>query len=159
MNGEDNQAPDTLIDLLNQLAEPERPAPVSMLPQTAGWLVLAILILVLIAYLVFRIWRRWRAAAYRRAALDELVQAGDDPVAVADVLRRTALAAWPRSKVAGLTGGDWLAFLDATGDGRFSYGPGRAIVHAPYGRGARPVPGLGEAAKRWVRGHKVEDAT
>ncbi len=159
MNGEDNQTTDTLIDLLNQLAEPEQPAPVSMVPQTAGWLVLAILILVLVTYLIFRFWRRWRAAAYRRAAVDELAQAGDDPAAVADVLRRTALAAWPRSKVAGLTGGDWLAFLDATGDGGFSDGPGRSIVHAPYGLGARPVPGLGEAAKRWVRRHKVEDPT
>ncbi|HMQ95081.1 MAG TPA: DUF4381 domain-containing protein [Amaricoccus sp.] len=156
MNEDGAPAPTTLIDLLHELVEPAEPPPVTMTPQTWGWAVLAVLLALALAWLAWRAWRRWRANAYRRAALAELAAAGDDPVAIAGILRRTALAAWPRERVASLTGRDWLAFLDATGGGGFAGGPGAALAVAPYRDDAVPVPGLGEAAALWVRRHRVE---
>ena len=44
---------DSLVELINQLAEVPDPAPVSMVPQTAGWLVLAGIVLAVSA------WRGW----------------------------------------------------------------------------------------------------
>jgi hypothetical protein len=156
MNEEDAPAPTTLIDLLNELVEPPEPPPVAMTPETWGWAVLAALLALALAWLAWRAWRRWRANAYGRAALAELATAGDDPATIAEILRRTAFAAWPRERVASLTGRDWLAFLDSTGGGGFSDGPGAALVEAPYRDGDAPVPGLGEIAARWVRRHRVE---
>jgi hypothetical protein len=147
-----------LVDLIDRLAEPLQPAPVSMAPQTAGWTVLAVLLALVLAWLAWRWVQRWRANAYRRAALDELDAAGDDPAAIADILRRTALAAWPRGRVASLSGADWLHFLDATGGGGgFLEGPGAALASAPYrSDAAAAAPGLGALAARWVRRHRVE---
>jgi Domain of unknown function (DUF4381) len=147
-----------LVDLLDRLAEPLEPAPVSMTPQTAGWTVLAVLLALVLAWLAWRWLQQWRANAYRRAALAELDAAGDDPAAVADILRRTALAAWPRDRVASLSGADWLRFLDATGGGGgFVDGPGAVLASAPYrSDAAARAPGLGSLAARWVRRHHVE---
>ncbi|MCT8974298.1 DUF4381 domain-containing protein [Microbaculum marinisediminis] len=149
-----------LIDLLKRLTEPPQPPPIPMMPQTAGWLVLAALLLFLIAWAVYVAVCHRKANAYRRAALAELGTAGDDPAAIAAILRRAALAAWPREEVASLTGEAWLAFLDRTGgDGRFSEGPGKAILSAPY----RPAPGvpangLSTLAGHWIRRHRVTAA-
>jgi Domain of unknown function (DUF4381) len=154
----EDEPPRTLIDLLNELVEPPEPPPVAMTPQTWGWAVLATLLAVALAWLAWQAWRRWRANAYRRAALVELAAAGDDPAKVAEILRRTALAAWPRERVASLTGRDWLVFLDATGGIGFVDGPGAALAEAPYRGGEAPAPGLGEVAARWVRRHRVEAA-
>lgn len=160
MNEEETPEPTTLIGLLDQLAEPPEPPPVPMVPQTFGWVVLAVLALMLLAWFGWHMWRRWKSDAYRRAALAELSGVGDDPLPIANILRRTALAVWPRERVAGLTGPDWLAFLDTSGGGEsFTSGPGRALADAQYRTGHTPVPGLGEAAKRWVRKHQVGSGT
>jgi hypothetical protein len=147
-----------LVDLIDRLAEPPEPAPISLAPQTVGWTVLAVLLALVLIWLAWRGVQRWRANAYRHAALAELDAAGDDPVAIADILRRTALAAWPRERVASLSGADWLRFLDATGGGGgFVDGPGAALVGAPYrSDAATPAPGLGALAARWVRRHCLQ---
>lgn len=91
----------------------------------------------------------------RRAALAELNRARDDPAPIADILRRTALAAYPRMEVASLSSGPWVTFLDARAkEGGFAGGAGRAIAEAPY----RPVPpasGLPALARRWIRTDKT----
>ncbi len=93
-----------LVELLQRLEPIPVPAPVSLWPQTAGWVWLG-LILLLLAALGLRRWLRWRRAnAYRGAALVAVATAGRDPVALAAILRRTALAAFPRAPVAGLHG-------------------------------------------------------
>ena len=98
MNGDD--APTSLIGLIDQLIEPPEPPPVAMTPRTWGWAVLAALLALALAWFGWRAWRRWRANAYRRAALAELAAAGDDPAKIAEIIRRTAIAAWPRERVA-----------------------------------------------------------
>lgn len=156
MNGEDDTRDvKNLVDLIDRLAEPGEPAPVSMVPATAGWTVLAVLLALAVLWLLWWGVRRWRANAYRRAALAELAAAGDDPAAITAILRRTALAAWPRTRVASLHGEEWLRFLDATArGGGFVDGPGAVLAEAPY-RSTGPAPGLGDLAGSWVRRHRV----
>ncbi len=145
-----------LVDLLDQLIEPAEPEAVSLMPQTWGWAALGVVVLILAAAAGYRLYRRYRANAYRRDALRELDLAGDDPALIAEVLRRTALAAYPRGEVASLAGDDWLGFLDAQiPEPGFRAGPGRIIATAAY-RPSSPEPSLPGLARRWVRAHRPE---
>ena len=75
---------------------------------------------------------RYRRNAYRREALRQLDAV--DPGGISTVLKRTALAAWPREQVAALTGAAWLAFLDRTGrTTAFTDGAGRHIETLAFG--------------------------
>lgn len=146
-----------LIDLLERLQPIPEPAPVSWLPQTAGWAVIGVLLAAAALWLAWR-WRRHRRInAYRRAALAAIAGAKGDPAALAAILRRTALAAYPRVDVAGLYGDAWLAFLDqAYGGSGFSSGPGRGIAAAPYAPHT-DAPDLAALAAQWVRQHRAAD--
>ncbi len=91
---------------------------------------------------------------FRRIALKEIAAADNDSVALAEILRRTALVAFPRADVAALHGERWLDFLDRTYGGcGFRNGPGRAVATAPYARFVGP-PDLAPLAFEWVRGHR-----
>ena len=107
-----------LVELIDLLEEVPEPLAIPMTPQTPGWIALAAVILVIGLVLVRWGVNRHRANAYRRAALHELEEARDDPSTVAAILRRTAIAAYPREKVASLSGAQWLAFLDRTASRR-----------------------------------------
>src|SRR5262249_19181416 len=104
-------------DPLAGLIDIPLPPPVSLLPQT--WPSRIALVLLAVG-LIPRVWwlvRSWRANRYRRAALAELNDIAYAPVqgqttsALALLVRRTALAAFPRQEIAALTGRAWLAFL------------------------------------------------
>ncbi|WP_269581197.1 DUF4381 domain-containing protein [Roseibium sp. Sym1] len=149
----------TLVELLNRLTEPIDPPPISMMPQTWGWAALGGLLLLALLSLAIRAYRHHRANAYRREALAKLKAASNDPARIALILRRAALAAYPRRDVAGLTGQSWLAFLNRTGRGvLFEGAPGRLLLKAPY-RAAQRVPELEKLAERWIRSHRREDRT
>ncbi|TVQ86583.1 MAG: DUF4381 domain-containing protein, partial [Chromatiaceae bacterium] len=101
-------------------------------------------------------WRRWRR---RRLVLAELERisalqpAERLVVGVAALLKRVALGRYGATRVAALTGGDWLAFLDRTGgDGLFQDGPGRVLAEGPYAPVATGLdrPALVAAARRWL---------
>ena len=147
-----------LVELLDLLEPVPEPLPVSLWPETTGWIWLGIFLIIAALLLVHRWLLRRRANAYRRTALRALAEADDDPVAIAAILRRTALAAFPRAKTASLYGADWLAFLDdAYGGTGFSEGPGRAIAKAPYAK-ADDQAHLLPLAIEWVRRHRREEA-
>jgi hypothetical protein len=164
-------APDALAGLHDVVT----PAPVSWAPQTAGWAVLAGVFFVLLAWWGWRAWKRVQANRYRRVALAEIDRMAEalrgDPstglaalAAVNEVLKRTALTAWPRPEVASLAGEDWLAFLDATGGGQgFRTGPGRVLadrVYAPEGlrAGEQERQAFFATVRRWVQHHRADDA-
>ena len=153
-------AADSLVDLIDRLDDIAEPPPVSMLPATWAWAVVAALALALLALAVVAVVRHRRATAYRRAALAELaglapaLTAGDPRALAATetLLRRTALAAYPRAEVATLGADAWLAFLARTGGDFAAVGP--ALAAAPY---ATPPPFDGPAAlaaaRRWIARH------
>jgi Domain of unknown function (DUF4381) len=150
--------------------------PVPFWPPAPGWYVVAGVILCAMLWGAWTFWRRWRAAAYRRAALGELSQLehlASEPdrrtealVRLAALLKRTALAAFPRDEVASLSGDAWLAFLDRTGSNpRFSNGAGRLVAEVPYDPAAcgrldsRAVDELFQKVQIWVRGHSTSRVT
>ena len=117
------------------------PEPVGWWPPAPGWWVLAGLMLAAAAAWAWLVWRR--RTRVRRAALAELKRiekayaADGDVVRLAKelstLMRRAAITADHRGRVAGLTGENWLAWLDRGLSGRpFSDGPGRCLADAPY---------------------------
>ena len=119
-----------------------------------GWLFVGALVAVLAYYGAKSYSAHRKAEAYRHAALKELIEAGDDPVRIAEIVRRAALSGFPREEVAGLAGDDWLAFLNRTYSGDdFSGETGRAFLAAPFRKSERS-PALAELARQWVRNHK-----
>lgn len=148
-----------LIELLQRLEPIAEPAPVSLWPQTAAWVWAGLVLLLILAWGL----RRWlltrRANAYRRAALAEIAASDRDPVKLAAILRRTALAAFPRTRVAGLHGEDWLEFLDRSYGGQgFCNGPGRALASIPYSETEIP-PDLEPLVVEWIQQHRADGET
>jgi len=108
-------------------------------PPAPGWWLLAALLLVGLVLLLSWALRRWRHVRLRSRVMNELQQLSVTPadatliVRVSTLLKQVALARYPRSEVAALSGEAWLAFLDRTGgDGRFTQGPGRVLASGPY---------------------------
>ena len=103
------------------------------------------------------------AEGVRREALRELDKIAPSPQTLAEVAvlaKRVALAAYPRERVASLTGGPWLTFLDETGGTSvFTNGPGRYLESAAFERNP-PTPGREELAellsaiRHWIRRHQ-----
>lgn len=121
------------------------PDPVGWWPLAPGWWVLIALAVAGIVYLLYRQYRRWRHNRLRRIALAELSRVynnyrqGTDALTLAkdisELLRRAMLAYSPRAEVAGLTGEQWLAWLDrGLDDQPFTTGVGRKIESLPYQR-------------------------
>lgn len=152
-------------DPLAQLRDYHLPEPVSWWPPAPGWWLLALLLLLAIGAAV-----RWslayrRRVAARRSALRELQTlraahdaAGNDATLVrglSRLLRRFALARFPRERVAGLTGETWLRFLDRySADRPFTHGVGRALLEAPYRPDATLAAAeLTDLVERWIRGN------
>lgn len=145
------------------------PPPVSWLPQTWGWAALAVLlgIAVLAALLVWL--RRYRRNAYRREALRLLDGIEADirsPASrekgvheLSELLKRTALAAWPRSDVAALTGQAWLQRMDSRGAYKalarllddLEYHDSAAIAALPPDSANELILN----SRRWIRRHHV----
>ena len=119
------------------------PEAIGWWPLAPGWwLVIALLAIGLGLLLRAGLRRRSRGAA-RRHALGQLqhcrsayadhgnpMQLG---IEVSEILRRTMLAYAPRADVAGLTGDEWLEWLDRDlAEPRFSQGAGRGLLELPY---------------------------
>jgi len=110
---------------LESLAEIASPPPVSWMPQTWGWVALAVVLSLVLATWAWR--RRQRALANRYrvealAALSALEKRARDPqtradalLQIAELIKRTALAAFARTEVAQLSGTAWVRFIREKG--------------------------------------------
>ena len=145
----------TSLDRLHDLVVPP---PVPWWPPTSGWsVVIAALALGVLALLLKGI-IAWQANRYRREALQLLDDPATKPAEWSALLKRTALAVWPRNEVAGLTGKDWLAFLDRTaGMNAFSAGAGRAIESVAFDPKSGGSAGdLKSVVREWIQRHRKE---
>ena len=98
---------------LSRLHDIVVPPPVSWWPpDTGGLLVLAGVIFCLIL-IGFQKYLRYRKNRYRRAGLD-LLDDASTAQEVSVILKRVALAAFPREQVASLYGAQWADFLNRT---------------------------------------------
>jgi hypothetical protein len=156
---------------LEKLHEILLPDPVSWMPHTVGWYAVFGLIVAVIGWWVYGRLRRFQKNRYRRLALAELAviegelqQPERRAEALAEIpvlLKWTALAAFPRIDVAGLSGERWLTFLDKTMGGKdFSDGVGRLLPELAYAPvqciadlSDERIGSLLQLTRRWIRVH------
>jgi len=145
------------------------PAPVSWMPQTWGWALLAsIVVLAIVAYAVHRA-RVYRANAYRRAAL-VILDGMEDRLAapatrdqamreLAEILKRVALAGWSRPDVASLSCAAWVRFLEDHGGEAAGHALNTLLDDGEYqGGGIAGATASGQMvseARNWIRRHDV----
>ena len=152
-------------DPLSDLRDIHLPDPVSWWPPAPGWWMVLGLAIVL---LVLAVWgyRRLRTPAAYQSARHELQGLREayaanrqDPKLVTGLsmlLRRYAMALYGRERVAGLTGKQWLTFLNKMGNTDIFTGDvGNVLVSVPYGS---QVPAQGEAlltaVEQWLKGNR-----
>ena len=138
--------------------------PAPFWPPAPGWYVLSLALVIATGWACWWTVHHRRTNAYRRTALTELQAAGVHPDQLRilpELLKRTALAAYPRERVASLSGGAWLAFLDETGaEPAFVAGPGRLLGDLAYDpalvrrMSAADADALLAAAITWIRRHQ-----
>ncbi|KAA0694408.1 DUF4381 domain-containing protein [Neorhizobium sp. P12A] len=148
------------------------PPPVSWMPQTWGCALLAVLLALALAIWLALALRRYRRNAYRREALRlledigvKLHQSESRGTALhqlGELLKRTALAAWPRERIAQASGQNWVHFLDDSqkqsigpalrrflDDGE--YRAGNAVTNRPPSEADELI----QDTRRWIEGHHV----
>ena len=136
---------------LANLRDIVEPAPPPLWPPAPAVWILGGLLLAGAAILLYQWRRRRRENAYRRAGLALLDQAGSVHE-VSVLLKRVALAAFPRSQVASLWGEDWVGFLHRTSPGG-DFSPLTRV--APE---SLPSDALKQSAARWIKRHTRERA-
>jgi hypothetical protein len=108
------------ISGLEPLIAPEE---ISAWPPAPGWYLVILLLMLILTYLLIRYIRKRNRNHYRILALKQVAdireEAGHTPKqediqALNQLLKLTALSAFPRADVAALSGRDWQEFLDAT---------------------------------------------
>lgn len=157
---------------LEGLADIVVPAPVPWTPQTWGWAVLAVIAAGLAGWSLSFLRRRRLANRYRAealAALDDLSAAVTDIdrrapalVTVSELLKRTALTAFPRDEVARLSGEEWVAFLNRHAPSGLAPSAVALLNDLEY-RGPQALRAMApsdaaaviDAARAWIKGHRV----
>jgi len=144
---------------LKELAHPDA---IPFFPQTAGWLVVALVTLALFAWLAWRWRKRWLHNAYRREALASIDAMHADSSGAAQlpfILRRSALAAYERRDVAGLRGAEWTGWLnESAGRELFTGDAALTLDRLAYGREPiepAEIEPLLAASRNWVRLHRA----
>lgn len=167
---------------LAHLADVVASPPPTWWPQTVGWPVAGGVLLIVALWAGWRWLQRYRADRYRRAAQAELarlhpalagdaVTRADALLTMAALLKRTALAAWPREAVASLSGAAWCSFL-VVNAGRAGRARGRdreaavrlgGLVRDAEYRGAPALAALSraeaealaDACRQWIASHRA----
>jgi len=147
---------------LQDLREIHLPDPVPLWPPAPGWwIVLGLGVTVVIVFIWVRAYRRGTKA--RRLAMAELAAVKqhydthqDNQWVVqrlSEIVRRYAMANFPRTEVAGLVGSSWLGFLDRTGrTNEFTKGVGHLLSSGPYRpESAVPAADLLSLVEHWIQ--------
>lgn len=143
---------------LDKLHDFYQPPPPAWTPQTVGWYVIFAIAGLLVLWMAIHFIRKWFANRYRREALRELVLLPPDQFST--LLKRTALAVWPREKVASLSGAAWLEFLNkAASEGMFERAQGNRIEEIALRSttlSSEDERELRRIAADWIRRHRVQ---
>lgn len=148
---------------LQNLRDIHMPEPVGFWPLAPGWYVLAVILLLLLLYVGYVIYRRHQRGRAKREALSLLLEyerqyaAGSETgvisAQISELLRRVALVYYPRARVAGLSGLPWIAFLNETSSKINFNEISGLILDLPYQNKSSDVDlkPLFSSAKAWVK--------
>jgi hypothetical protein len=128
---------------LQQLKDIHLPHAINMWPIAPGWIILFIIFLGLTSYLLYSGYQRNQKKKTVKFALTklnqykELIATNPQDINIAAeismLIRRTALHYFRREDIAGLSGDNWLDFLNRSGDTtQFTGAVGRILIDAPY---------------------------
>ncbi len=133
---------------LNNLRDIVIPDPPPLWPFATGlWIAIGIVALT-IGLIIWRLMIIRRRNAYRRAGL-QLLHTATSTRDVSVIMKRVALAAFPRERVASLYGDDWTEFLQETC-------PSLSFTAAVAGEdSASPSIESITLAKTWIQRHRV----
>lgn len=149
-------------ELLNQLRDIHMPSTVSWWPLAFGWYILFFLCIGLSAFLIYYFYQRYQQKRVQRFALcllksyqQQYEQSGNSALACAQVsalLKRVALAYFPRETVSALQGTAWLEFLQNTSKNIFFTEISALLVELPYQQHAEDVDlqPLFSSAQHWI---------
>jgi hypothetical protein len=149
-----------LIELMHGVTVPD---PVSMMPITPGWWILFAWLLVVSLLAVLHFLQRYRRNQYRREALlaldaiDQQKALSPDKAAqlIATLLKRTALAAYPREDVAALIGQDWADFLVKSANTDPKIADAAPMLATSAYRPDADGRLLSGPARRWIQLHRA----
>ncbi|MBM4090802.1 MAG: DUF4381 domain-containing protein [Planctomycetes bacterium] len=140
---------------LANLRDITTPPPVPWWPLAPGWWFLLTVLGLIAVLAAVRGWRRWRANAYRRAALQAL-RGAENAASIAEILKRAALVASPRAQVASLTGSAWVKWLAETGGQPVPVAASQALAVGVFAeRECGDISELAAFAAEWIRSHKI----
>ena len=134
-------------------------------PPAPGWYALALALLIIIIWSIYRSWHRYHNNRYRRAAMAELkkIETEQDAYVASSLpalLKRTALHAYPREQVAALSCGQWRGFLDQNcASEPFKGEAGDLLTKLAYHPGAiknSDLQLLLYSSKDWIKHHRAE---
>ncbi len=153
-------------DPLAQLKDIHLPAPVSWWPLAPGWYVLIAVLLCSAIIIFYRLYRRHQHAKAKKYALTLLMNyqqhyeqeqnAAWASARISELLRRVALAYYPRTDVASLHGEAWLRFLNETGN-NINFNLVRdQLLDAPFQSSHRmDLQPLFNTARLWIKQRSV----
>lgn len=160
MNGYEGLSLSQLMELMHGLVMPD---PVAWLPTTAGWRILFAWLLAVLILTGWTLVMRRRQNRYRREALAVLKsidhEADLDPAEmaqrIASLLKRTALAVYPRDQVAALSGSEWADFLAESANNDRQISEAAEMLAAASYRPDADGRVLSGPARRWIRKHRA----
>lgn len=125
------------------------PAAPHFWPPASGFWILIALILMLLITVAWCITQARRRNAYRRAGLI-LLESAHTVYEINVVLKRVALAVFPREQVAALHGEDWIQFMRSTCPGE------QFVTLSPPDEAA--TESIRNSARTWIRKHQAPAA-
>jgi hypothetical protein len=148
---------------LENLHDLVMPVPVPWWPPAPGWFIVSAVLVTVLGWWLIRAIQQWQSNSYRREALILLGKIDGSGAELPILIKRVALSAYPRERVASLTGEQWLAFLDQTGHtDAFTTGAGRWLARVAYepqltaSLSTSELNGLRTAVRDWILRHQPE---
>lgn len=147
---------------LEQLRDIHLPNAIPMWPIAPGWIMIFAILLGLISYLMYVAYQRKQKKITVKYALSKLNMLKhlmiENPnniniaAEISTLIRRTALHYFHREEIAGLSGNDWLAFLNRSGNTtQFTGETGNLLIDGPYRQNnAADLTSLFVVTKAWL---------
>lgn len=164
----DQNTQQQIQELLSQLKDVHT-QPSSWWPPAPGWWVVAFVVVAALGLLAVRFYRsnrqfRWIAVAETELGILESAFEGEEIDGQTTVkrlsilMRRSAIAALGRERVARATDEQWIQVISDVGNGRFSRSDAELLQSAPYkaqSLTAEQVQGLLKNCHGWLAGARV----